>query len=110
VQAVEGAQVLAENTALVGIRKVKGVLAIRDRLKERGEPHAVADILAFFKTVKFADEPLSKKIVETYLRIHVRVASAFDAMDVLLLMESLLGPRHVLSYWTSIDLVVRISN
>jgi len=105
-----GLQRLAENTSLVGIRKIRGIVAQRDRLQSLNQPHTANDVAVFFKSVKFTEEPLTKKVVEAFLRIHTRVSAAFDVGGVLVMMESLLGTRHILSFWTHLDLAPTCSN
>ena len=97
--------VLAENTMLIGVKRVERVVEIRDDLAGRlGCPNpTAAKVTAFFKDLPTHEEAITESVVARYLRIHTRFSQATNGLFALEVAESVWSKHHALAGTTTLD-------
>jgi hypothetical protein len=108
---------LGDNVQMVGVRRSLEIREVQNLLRSRGERGTAKQVADFLASAQQQleregmhhddDDSLSAKKVETHLRVIGRVGSC---SDVLLLMESELGPRHPLSTLKAMDMLCGLTS
>ena len=97
----------AESDLLRGFRRTLAVEGVRRSLASRCKPHGAAEVTAWFSSVHFESEKMTKDIVAQHLKIYDRIATNKKSSAMLDEMESRWGRFHGLSSLTALDLVCK---
>ena len=86
---------------LVGYKEALSTNEVRDFLKSAGRPSTSEAVAAWYASIKWSDQPPTRKTVEIHLKVASRCTG--DVVNILDQLESLYGKRHPLATIGNLD-------